>query len=223
MAEPGAIAAGWSPGAAGRRADRARAGFQGCAFADWGVLNLTRTQPVISELATGPGTIVSSFTREVPRRVVALLASLLILALFVVPIFPYAKRRPVGTPLTWGEAMVAGTYVFFLMWWAYGTVPHLWLTWTSNELNWRPDVMLWNYEMWGRTPFGFLEPQESSPEGWFPMTITMQTVRDLIVVLIYVGFLAGQMWLWAVWQKRGSKVSAEVATSDFGRPLVKKA
>ncbi len=151
---------------------------------------------------------------------VAFLASLLILTLFVLPVFPYAKRRPVGTPLTWGEAMASATYAFFLMFWAYGTVPHLWLTWTSNELNWRPDVLLYNYEMWGKTPFGFLEPQAIS--GWFPMTITMQTVRDILVVLLYVVFLGGQMWLWAFWQKRGSKVSTEVATSDFGRPLVKK-
>jgi len=34
----------------------------------------------------------------------------------------YAKRRPVGTPLTWGESMVAATYVFFLMFWVYGVV-----------------------------------------------------------------------------------------------------
>ena len=48
------------------------------------------------------------------------------------------KRRPVGTPLTWGEAMVAATYVFFLMFWVYGVVPHQWLAWADNELGWRP-------------------------------------------------------------------------------------
>ncbi|MCX7621336.1 MAG: hypothetical protein N2037_10895, partial [Acidimicrobiales bacterium] len=60
---------------------------------------------------------------------VAFIASLLILALVVLPVFPYAKRRPVGAPLTWGQAMLAGTYAFFGMYWAYAIVPHLWRTW----------------------------------------------------------------------------------------------
>ncbi|MEZ5145317.1 MAG: hypothetical protein R2726_22820 [Acidimicrobiales bacterium] len=138
---------------------------------------------------------------------VAFIASLIITALFVLPMFPYAKRRPVGTPLTWGEAMLAATYAFFLMFWVYGVVPHLWLTWADNELKWRPDSLI-------------LEPQDKG--GWSPVTVSYQTVRDIVAVLIYVVFLGGQMWLWSVWQKRGAKPTTEVATSDFGRPLVKK-
>ena len=46
---------------------------------------------------------------------VAFLMSLLITVAMVAPIFPYAKKRPVGTPLTWGEAMLAGTYIFFII------------------------------------------------------------------------------------------------------------
>jgi hypothetical protein len=152
--------------------------------------------------------------------VVAFIASLLILALLIAPVFPMAKRRPVGTPLTWGEAMAASTYAFFLMFWAYGTIPHLWLEWTSNELNWRPDSLVYTY--WDVPPINtLLQPQERG--GPFPMTITMQTLRDLIVVGIYVAFLGGQMWLWAYWQKRGDKKAVEVATSEYGRPLVKTA
>ena len=52
---------------------------------------------------------------------------------------PSAARS--GTPLTWGEAMVAATYVFFLMFWVYGVVPHQWLTWAQNELKWRSDAI----------------------------------------------------------------------------------
>ena len=52
------------------------------------------------------------------------------------------KRRPPGTPLTWGEAMVASVYCFFLLFWIYGVVPHLWLAWADNELRWRPDKLL---------------------------------------------------------------------------------
>lgn len=149
---------------------------------------------------------------------VAFIASMIILALLVAPVFPMAKRRPVGTPLTWGEAMAASVYAFLVMFWCYGTIPHLWLTWTSNELNWRPDKLL--YEYWDIPVVNSLfQPQEKG--GPFPMTITMQTIRDLLVVGLYVAFLGGQMWLWAYWQKRGDKVSAEVATSEYGRPLVK--
>ena len=51
----------------------------------------------------------------------------------------YGKRRPVGTPLTWGEAMVAAVYVFFVMFWAYGVVPHLWLAWADGDLQVAPN------------------------------------------------------------------------------------
>jgi hypothetical protein len=132
-----------------------------------------------------------------------------------------ARRRPVGAAITWGEAMVAATYSFFMMFWAYGVVPHLWLTWADNELKWRPDTLLAEYVIWGRTPFGFLLPYEKN--GAFPMTITMQTIRDFIVVGIYVALLGGQMWLWSFWQKRGQKPTTDIVTSDYGRPLVKRA
>jgi len=73
--------------------------------------------------------------------VVAFIVSLLLTVAMVAPIFPYAKRRPVGTPLTWGEAMLGATYVFFIIFWIYGVVPHQFLTWADSELNWRPDVV----------------------------------------------------------------------------------
>ena len=36
---------------------------------------------------------------------------------------PYAKRRPKGTPISWGEAMLAAVYVFGTMFLAFGVVP----------------------------------------------------------------------------------------------------
>jgi hypothetical protein len=153
--------------------------------------------------------------------VVALLTSLLILFGMVAIVLAMAKRRPVGATITWGEAMVAATYSFFMMFWAYGVVPHLWLTWADNELKWRPDTLLADYVIWGRTPFGLLLPYEKN--GAFPMTITMQTIRDFIVVGIYIAFLGGQMYLWSYWQKRGQKPTTDIVTSDYGRPLVKRA
>ena len=124
----------------------------------------------------------------------------------------YAKRRPVGTPLSWGEAMVAGTYAFFLMFWVYGVVPHYFLTWADNELNWRKDNIVFG-------PFDVLKPQ--ALDGPFPMTISYQEVRDLIAVGIYVVFLGAQIALWAYWQGRGDRKTSEVVVSDYGRPLVK--
>ncbi|MCU0312092.1 MAG: hypothetical protein MUE36_14250 [Acidimicrobiales bacterium] len=149
---------------------------------------------------------------------VAFVLSLLLSVVLVAVIFPYRKRRPVGTMLTWGEAMVAATYVFFLWFWVYGVVPHLWLTWADNELGWRPDKLLLG-------PGSILEPQ--SLGGWNPITLNYLVLRDLVAVGIYVVFLGINIWLWAVWQNRGKKAAESavpaVVESDFGRPLVRKA
>ena len=139
---------------------------------------------------------------------VAFVVSVLVLLVMVAPIPLYAKRRPVGTFLSWGEAMVAAVFVFFVMFWAYGVVPHQWLTWADNELNWRPDSIV------------------NGPGNVFadylPFTITYQTIRDLIAVGIYGIFLGGQIALWALWQGRGDKKPGdEVEKSRFGRPLVR--
>ena len=40
---------------------------------------------------------------------VAFISTIVILVLLIAPVFPYAKRRPEGTPLTWGEAMVGAS------------------------------------------------------------------------------------------------------------------
>lgn len=147
---------------------------------------------------------------------VAFVASLLVTAALVALVFPVAKRRPPGTPITWGEAIVAGVYVFALMFWVYGMVPHLWLTWADNELNWRPDNLVYG-------PGDILKPQALG--GSLPFTINYQVIRDLIVVGIYVMFLGLNIFLWAWWNDRSKRAEAaarELATSDYGRPLVRK-
>jgi hypothetical protein len=149
--------------------------------------------------------------------VVAFVSALLILVVLCALVVPMSTRRPVGTPLTWGEAMVASVYAFFLMFWAYGVIPHLWLTWADNELQWRPDNILYG-------PGDLLQPQALG--GNFPMTISYQTLRDLVAVGIYVVFLAGNIALWTYWQNRGKRAAAATSTavveSEFGRPLVRK-
>lgn len=148
---------------------------------------------------------------------VAFVTALIILVALSALVVPMAKRRPVGTPLTWGESMVASVYAFFLMFWAYGVIPHLWLTWADNELQWRPDKILYG-------PGSILQPQALG--GNFPMTISYQTLRDFLAVGIYVVFLAAQIALWAYWQNRGKRAAAASSTavveSEFGRPLVRK-
>ena len=153
---------------------------------------------------------------------VAFFTSLLVAMLLVAPIVPYAKRRPVGTPITWGEAILAGTYVFFILFWIYGVVPHQFLTWADSELNWRPDV-IW-FGPGGQITLPFDIASLSTP--WFPITVSARAVRDIVAVVIYVVFLGLQMWMWAWWQKRGERAAEQKAiepTSTYGRPLVKRA
>jgi hypothetical protein len=148
--------------------------------------------------------------------VVAFVTSLVLTVVLVALAMWFGSRRPVGKPITWGEGMLAGTYVFFLFFWAYGMVPHLWLTWADNELKWRPDKLLFG-------PGDILKPQQF--DGWNPITINYQSVRDLIVVLIYGAFLGFNIFAWAWWNDRAKKrdeKAKELATSDYGRPLVRK-
>src|SRR5687768_9639546 len=51
------------------------------------------------------------------QAVVAFTTSCVVLVLLIVVGLSFRGRRPVGTPLTWGEAMVAATFIFFAMFW----------------------------------------------------------------------------------------------------------
>jgi len=145
--------------------------------------------------------------------VVAFVASLIVTAVIVGGILAYQKRRPAGQVLTWGEAMMGSLIVFFLMFWVYGVVPHQWLTWADNELNWRVDKIFVG-------PGGILESQQDG--GWSPIRINYVVIRDLIAVAIYLVALGGNIWMWSAWQKRGEQQSDKpVERSRFGRPLVK--
>lgn len=137
---------------------------------------------------------------------VALVVSTVILLLGLAVVMAYMGHRPVGASLSWGEAMAASAFVFFLMFFAYGVVPHQWLTLADNELNWRAD----------RFVFG---PGDIIDR--LPFTITYRVVRDIVAAGIYIVFLGGQIVLWSMWQNRGKVRPAEIETSSFGRPLVK--
>jgi hypothetical protein len=140
--------------------------------------------------------------------VVALIVSTLATIVMSVAIVAYGRRRPVGTPVTWGEAMVAATYVFAIFTLAYGIVPHQWLTLAESELNWRADRLV-------AGPFNVI--------GVLPVDITYRVLKDLVATIIYVVFLGGHVALWAIWQGRGRERPKEIPTSPYGRPLARKA
>ena len=67
---------------------------------------------------------------------VAFVTSLIVTFIIVGP--SRTRSAASGSVVTWGEAMFAG-WSSFLMFWVYGVVPHQWLTWADNELNWRTE------------------------------------------------------------------------------------
>lgn len=142
--------------------------------------------------------------------IVAFLASLL-LSLAVIP---YGKRRPVGASFSWGEAMLGATYMFGVLFLAYGIMPHQWIDHADKNLGWSRDKLLFG-------PGGILKPEAEG--GWLPLTLQYEALRDTIVVLLHALFFGLHIWLAVWWQKRGETKAKELPTSTYGRPLVKKA
>lgn len=148
------------------------------------------------------------------------------------------KRRPAGTPLTWGEAMVAAMYVFGLMFLAYGVIPHQWLQWADKELKWRPDTFgiplgpLGKgdgslFKLFGNKNNVLIEDGLKFPflSGGGRILINKQHIRDVIATVIYVVMLGFQIAVWSVWQKRGKAKAAQAGiekASAYGRPLIKR-
>ena len=150
---------------------------------------------------------------------VALVVSTLMLIAGIKLVFAVGKRRPPGTPVTWGEAMVGGTFIFALFLLAYGVVPHQWLTFADNQLLWRPDKL-----MLGISGDGIkLGNAASELGGTGRIIVNAQAVRDIIAAVIYIVFLGIQIWLWSVWQTRGRKAPEVELSSRFGRPVMRKA
>jgi hypothetical protein len=144
----------------------------------------------------------------------AFLVSLFVTLALTFAVIPYGKRRPVGKPLTWGEAMLSATYAFGVMFLAYGVVPHQWLVHVQNELGWRADKLV-------NGPFDIL--QAKSRGGSFPFEINYLQIGDILVMGIYGLFVGLQIYMWGWWQRRGTAKSTAVETSSYGRPLVRKA
>ncbi|MDE0267433.1 MAG: hypothetical protein OXI96_00125 [Acidimicrobiaceae bacterium] len=127
-------------------------------------------------------------------------------------ILAYMKRRPADAHLSWGEAMLGAMFVFLLLFWVYGVVPHQWLTWADNELNWRSDKLFVGLG-------AIFEAQEYG--GSIPFTITYVAIRDVIAVAIYGIAIGGNIALWMMWQNRGKAKRRTEELSSFGRPLIR--
>ena len=129
-------------------------------------------------------------------------------------VIPFGKRRPVGKPLTWGEGMLAGTYSFGVMFLAFGVVPNAWIDHADRELGWSKDKII-------HGPGGILKPEAEG--GWLPLTLQYQAVRDIVVVLLHALYFGLIIYIWYWWQARGRVTpAAEIETSTYGRPLVRK-
>jgi hypothetical protein len=144
--------------------------------------------------------------------VVAFTTSCVVLVLLAAVGVSIGVRRPVGAALTWGEAMVAAVYIFLVLFWAYGVVPHFWLAWADGDLHMAPNRL-------------FAVPRYKKTDAtlkWpLPITVTYQTLRDLVAVGIYGIVFGANLAAWPLWQNRGKKKPVAVVTSDFGRPLVR--
>ena len=144
----------------------------------------------------------------------AFLFSFFLSTAMALAVIPYSKRRPKGTPLSWGEAMIGAVYGFAAMFIAFGVVPHQWIDHADRNLGWSKSKIIYG-------PGDILKPKANG--GNFPFTASYEAIRDTVVVLLHVWYFGLILYLWGVWQKRGdSKHSTAVATSTYGRPLVKK-
>ena len=159
---------------------------------------------------------------------VAFLFSLVLSIAMTLAIVRVARNRPVGTPLTWGEAFVAALWVFTLLFLLYGVVPHQFLAWADNELEWRSDKVGIPLGPLGGILNGNLGVKDGLlfPEG-IPLPnghfiLTAQVLRDIIAAGLYIVFLVVQIVMWLWWQKRDQKKPDQgELTSAYGRPLVR--
>jgi len=166
---------------------------------------------------------------------VSFVASLVVTAMCLAVYHWYEAKVPLNKKMTWGEAMVTSTFVFFIFFWVYGVVPHFWLEWADKDLNWRGDKFLQGphipfisntvevQETGEIIKLGVIADQRSG--GWFPFTINYLHIRDIIAVVIYNIILGVNIWYWGHWQSREARAAdaekSQETPSEFGRPLVR--
>jgi hypothetical protein len=157
--------------------------------------------------------------------VTAFVTSLVFTGIMVGIVIFVGKRRPRGTPTTWGEAFVAAVFVFGLLLMIYGIVPDRFLRWADGELKWRSDAIGIPVG-----PYHFLGNKNNVIFGdgitFFGrgrILVSKEKLRDAVAAGLYIVFGLGQIFLWLWWQNRGKAKPAtpELETSAYGRPLVR--
>ncbi len=142
----------------------------------------------------------------------ALIVSTLVALLMVAGFAFYSSRRDPEDQMDWGQASVMSVYIMFIFFLVFGIVPHQWLTLAENEWSFRADRI---WDAWGLIT-------AQSQGGWFPFEITYRVLSDTIAAIIYIIFLGGMIAIWVQWQGRGNVKKAELPSSTYGRPLVKR-
>ena len=143
----------------------------------------------------------------------ALIASITFTAVLAYGVVWVGKRRPVDRTATWGEAMFGSVYVFGVMFVPFGVIPHQFIEHADKNLGWRKDKLLFG-------PFDLLKPQAYG--GQFPFTLSYEAIRDTVVLVIHVVLVTVMVLMFNWWQKRGEVKPKAIATSTYGRPLVRK-
>jgi hypothetical protein len=163
--------------------------------------------------------------------VTAFIFSIVVTVALTAIVIQMARRRPPGTPLTWGEAFLAGMVIFFLLLMVYGVVPDRWLRWAEGDLKWRGDkigIPLGPFGHYLHDWFGigtkntiFAHGIKFGGRG--KLEVTAKTVEEIIATLIYGVGLVGHALIWLWWQRRGRRAAqpAIEKTSAYGRPLVR--
>ncbi|HUR76571.1 MAG TPA: hypothetical protein VMZ22_01390 [Acidimicrobiales bacterium] len=157
---------------------------------------------------------------------VAFLAAVIVDVALIVGAMLYLRRRPKGTPLTWGEAFAGATYIFAIFYLSYAMVPHQFITMCDKDFGWRSDVFgiptgpFWNlpgirrHNLW---------PNGVTFFGRGRLMVNEQTVRDTLVTNIYGAAFTAHFKLFAIANRRGDKGAEVTPVSPYGRPLVRKA
>lgn len=124
-----------------------------------------------------------------------------------------AWLRPQDQRPTWGEGMIGAAWFFGILLLMFGIVPDQFIRW-ADAMEWNTDAFFYDdgtHEILGEV---------------IRFDISMQAVRDVIVVIIHVVFLVILPPAILKWQKRGparslGEKTVEEPVSDFGRPLVR--
>ena len=109
--------------------------------------------------------------------------------------------------------MFGSAYVFAILFIAFGVVPHQFIDHADKNLGWRKDKLIFG-------PFDLLKPKAFG--GQFPFTMSYEAIRDIVVVTIHVVLMTIMVKMFNWWQKRGEAKPQAIATSTYGRPLVRK-